>query len=652
MCYRATVLGCGLLFLWNVQAQLPLDCNGRMFRVIEEYGGTTFQEITIDHEQSKASFTDLNFYPQKQINGVCYRPADHSIYGVLIGGKYKLCRIGSDFSLVTLAYLPLPEEMTFVAGDISPDGRYLVLLGFGPDEDGNLLARVDLEDPEYPTQLFPLATTSGRSGIACADIAFHPTTGILYGFNSSEHKLITIDPEAQLIDNLSYPATQAITGVVPSLFFDDRGNLLGVGAKSHTQSNRVFFQISTETGEVEEWNLLGVENNQDACACPYRIELRNEISYRRLFPCTEVSFTLTIINHSGQPLEGIGLRDTLPEGLEILEVDGPLFDGVLRSGPGTSVLAIDHMHIPVGEFEIKLKVWVDEFSVTGSFLSQAYLFGEDNFYEWPVLSDDPVTTIIGDPTRFAIQSLRVDFGEEPQALCPGDSLRLDPKVGAGATFLWSTGAEEPQLRVSEPGWYSLTVTTDCEEASGSIEVVESQITLDLGPDLYFFEGDRHQFDPTIVSDSPIGYYYWTESDGSNTLDCLTCTNPEVSPRKPTWYQLEVRNVHGCVARDELLISLDSVRAYIPNAFSPNGDRINDRFYVQGKRDFPVRSFRVFDRWGNLIFEKLNIRANEEAAGWDGLFRGRLQNTGVYLWQAEIVKAGKIEYLAGDVTLMR
>ncbi|MBK9013048.1 MAG: gliding motility-associated C-terminal domain-containing protein [Saprospiraceae bacterium] len=95
------------------------------------------------------------------------------------------------------------------------------------------------------------------------------------------------------------------------------------------------------------------------------------------------------------------------------------------------------------------------------------------------------------------------------------------------------------------------------------------------------------------------------------------------------------------------------RADLPNAFSPNGDSKNDVFYVIGKCAGEVRVLRVFDRWGELVFEKSNTPPNDSLYGWDGKFKGEDANSDVYVYFA-IVKMpdGSEVELKGDLTLLR
>ena len=94
--------------------------------------------------------------------------------------------------------------------------------------------------------------------------------------------------------------------------------------------------------------------------------------------------------------------------------------------------------------------------------------------------------------------------------------------------------------------------------------------------------------------------------------------------------------------------------YAPSAFSPNNDSVND-FFTLYPDDSATRilTLKIFNRWGELMFEAKDIPGGEEALGWDGTFRGEPMNSGVYVYLAEIEYLdGKIEIAQGDLLLLR
>ncbi len=137
--------------------------------------------------------------------------------------------------------------------------------------------------------------------------------------------------------------------------------------------------------------------------------------------------------------------------------------------------------------------------------------------------------------------------------------------------------------------------------------------------------------------------------------CTDCTSAFVTPLTTTTYQVLVTDLNGCTATDQLTISLSRrLRLYIPNAFSPNDDGYNDRFYINAGEDISViRSFRVWDRWGNMLFERQNFEANDPEFGWDGKARGKVMTPAVYVYSIEFeLLNGEVLKEKGEVSLVR
>ena len=131
------------------------------------------------------------------------------------------------------------------------------------------------------------------------------------------------------------------------------------------------------------------------------------------------------------------------------------------------------------------------------------------------------------------------------------------------------------------------------------------------------------------------------------------------------FETRYLNIFGCdslVRTTVALLPYDSCHVPpipmdvgLPNVFSPNGDGINDRFFVSAHPDalerIPV--MRIFDRWGGLVSERTDILPNRPDDGWDGTFKGEPVNPGVYVWVVVLRFAdGHEEARTGDVTLLR
>jgi gliding motility-associated-like protein len=149
---------------------------------------------------------------------------------------------------------------------------------------------------------------------------------------------------------------------------------------------------------------------------------------------------------------------------------------------------------------------------------------------------------------------------------------------------------------------------------------------------------------------------------NGTVKTLRWNSPElkketetIKPMKTTKYEVFAESMTGCKVSDAVWVYVDKQRkVYVPTAFSPNGDNINDSFTIYGGNDVAkISNFKVYDRWGNLIYEQPTLESGDEAMGWQGTYRNYMANEGVYLYSAEILFIdGKSETIKGDVKLMK
>lgn len=112
--------------------------------------------------------------------------------------------------------------------------------------------------------------------------------------------------------------------------------------------------------------------------------------------------------------------------------------------------------------------------------------------------------------------------------------------------------------------------------------------------------------------------------------------------------LAVTNEYGCISMDSIKVDTKPCcDLLLPTAFSPNGDGKNDFFHILNPGGHKLSSFRVLNRFGQVVFETAN-----EYTGWDGSYNGVAQELGVYYYQVKYLCDGKDTYLKGDVTLVR
>ncbi len=157
----------------------------------------------------------------------------------------------------------------------------------------------------------------------------------------------------------------------------------------------------------------------------------------------------------------------------------------------------------------------------------------------------------------------------------------------------------------------------------------------------------------IVTNTPVGSYAWTPA---NTLTCDSCYNPVAIPTVNTTYTVTVTSIYGCTSYDSVTLDLycDNSQIFIPNTFTPNGDGINDRFYVSGKGISEVTLMQIVNRWGQVVYEAHNIKANDPSTGWDGTFKGKVLEPDVFVYVVKAVcELGTNTYTyTGDISIVK
>ncbi len=251
---------------------------------------------------------------------------------------------------------------------------------------------------------------------------------------------------------------------------------------------------------------------------------------------------------------------------------------------------------------------------------------------------DTITVFVDGDTVF------FDLGPDT-LICEGDTYVLDATSWGHdtVTYQWNDGSVGPTLMPAGSGLYSVTVTVDqyCVADDRMRLVVWPLPRLPDWPSQVLCLGDSLRLDGTSPG---MPEYRW--HDGVAV--------PVRVVTEPGRYVLTATNMCGT---DDAAIEVafeDCRQVFFPNAFSPNGDGFNDVFYPRHDGDVQAMPYlRIFDRWGELVFEAGPMPTNDAARGWDGTWRGRRAPAGVYVWVAQVVfRDGYQTTLRGSVVLLR
>jgi gliding motility-associated-like protein len=230
----------------------------------------------------------------------------------------------------------------------------------------------------------------------------------------------------------------------------------------------------------------------------------------------------------------------------------------------------------------------------------------------------------------------VNFSKDT-TLCNGQSLLLNVSNG-NATYLWQNGSTNPLYKIDSAGAYSVKIEENGCDTSGRIVVSYSQKPeISITKDTTLCVGDKLILDAS----SPNSTYLW--QDGS--------TDAQLVVRTAGLYIVSVSNYCGTKVDSATVVfeSCGSCKVYVPLAFSPNHDGKNDLLAPKYQCDLSEYQFKVYGRWGQLLFSSQNT-----GIGWDGTWRGQPQPPGTYVWELSYRDrlAGNVVYKNGTVVLIR
>jgi gliding motility-associated-like protein len=157
--------------------------------------------------------------------------------------------------------------------------------------------------------------------------------------------------------------------------------------------------------------------------------------------------------------------------------------------------------------------------------------------------------------------------------------------------------------------------------------------------------------PATYSSNVVNYAW----QPATTLDCGDCASPVASPKFNTTYTVSFVDSNGCrnTGQVQVIVICKNANVFVPNTFSPNNDGVNDVFYVRGKGLDRVKSLRIFNRWGEVVYESMNFPVNNPVYGWDGKYKGNKPVADVYVYQIEVFcENSEIIRFEGNVALIQ
>lgn len=284
-------------------------------------------------------------------------------------------------------------------------------------------------------------------------------------------------------------------------------------------------------------------------------------------------------------------------------------------------------------------------------------------YNWNTGASDD-TIVVNEPGRYTVtvqdqgngcrdsSSIRINSFERviPDlgpggVICDGEAKLLDPMVsGTGYSFNWNTGESTRRILINQPGTYIVemnAVNGTCRNNRDTVVFEQGTLpVIELGEDIRACEGqtvrllDNH-------TPFPDAEYIWQD----------TINRVRFSATRSGRYRVRVTNTCGTVTDEIQILFDDCYNLYIPNAFTPNGDGINDEFKPQTDQPIVDYAMVIYNRWGRAVF-----KTNDINVGWDGTRNGGALPQDVYIYRISYVsglderRRRRIE--TGNVTLIK
>ena len=244
------------------------------------------------------------------------------------------------------------------------------------------------------------------------------------------------------------------------------------------------------------------------------------------------------------------------------------------------------------------------------------------------------------------------------SLCKGSTKKMT--AAGGATYQWTPTGSLDNATISSPVAQPDTTTTyrviatddrSCFKDTGYIAIRVNPIpTVEAGADKTINVGQTIDLVPDVSAD--VIDVNWQPTTGvfRNFYPAIT-----VKPIQNTEYTVEVKNKGKCLAKDRVTVYVicNGSNIFIPNTFSPNADGSNDVFYPRGTGVFKIKNLRIFNRWGEVVFDRSSFDANNPSSGWDGTSKGAKMNSDVFVYTLQVIcDNGSVLTYNGNIALIK
>jgi gliding motility-associated-like protein len=266
---------------------------------------------------------------------------------------------------------------------------------------------------------------------------------------------------------------------------------------------------------------------------------------------------------------------------------------------------------------------------------------------------DTVTVQVDEPVALSVSA--------SDSICAGERIRLTATSTVN-NYLWSPSAGLSSAAIAAPFASPATTTAYrvvaissnvCKSDTGYVTVAVGNVPLiNAGADRNIANGTVVQLSVTTTA-TDVRKYTWLPTTG---LDCINCTTPKFTADQDITYRVTAETDYGCRGTDEvrIIVFCSKGQLFIPNAFTPNSDGLNDVFYIKGSGIATIKRLMIFNRYGQMVFQRQQSPVNAPSQGWDGRVNGTIPSiTENFVYVLEVLcKDGQEFSYKGNLLLIR
>ena len=219
-------------------------------------------------------------------------------------------------------------------------------------------------------------------------------------------------------------------------------------------------------------------------------------------------------------------------------------------------------------------------------------------------------------------------------LCPSDSIQIGEQ--------WITTSGDFILAFESNG--------ACDSMVVAHVAFHNTASFEATQDTTIRLGDQLILQARIDGLAPAETYWFPPEE----VNCSTCPSISTYPSENIIYIVEAYDENNCMFYDSIEIEvLIPGKFYVPTAFSPNNDGINDLFYVHSSiENNATYSIKIFNRWGGKVFERKDVSVNDQFSGWDGWYKNKPMDSALFVYEIELNDSVFITHFTGEIFLVR